>query len=139
MLIKTDVEGADRVIHNDEVYKVVGGIAFVPTEVGEELIKYPHYNQVTEAVEDEVLDALGAKEGPVAEAIRKALTARRDAEMAEIAAQNAENEANELLTKAKEVKAKANEARKSANDLTSKAELAEKEAAEIEKSEKEKK
>lgn len=58
MFIQNANKYIDRVIHNDTVHAVVEGIADVPNEVRDHLVKYPEWTDVVDKVDDKVLKAL---------------------------------------------------------------------------------
>lgn len=58
MLIQNIDKNALHVVYKEKIYPIIEGFADVPHEVGAELLKFPHWNQVIEKVEDKIIKAL---------------------------------------------------------------------------------
>lgn len=58
MFIKSLIEDATALIHKGKSYPVINDIADVPQEVRDEVTSLPHWQDATDAIDDETLKAL---------------------------------------------------------------------------------
>lgn len=58
MLIKNINKAISSISQNEEIHKVVEGIADVPKEIRDHLIKFPEWSDVVEPIKKEILDKI---------------------------------------------------------------------------------
>lgn len=58
MYIESNVKDASSLVYGGKSYKVVDGIADVPVEVRNEVIKFRHWQDVSREVDKKIQDAL---------------------------------------------------------------------------------
>jgi hypothetical protein len=58
MLIKNINKFINQITHSGKIHKVVEGIAEVPSEVADHLLKFPDWSKVVEPVDDKIIKEL---------------------------------------------------------------------------------